>query len=115
MPARDFNLSKQFYEALGFRKLLDGDIAIFAVGASEFILQQYYQEEWARNCMMQLVVNDLDAWWARVETLDLPRRFGVQQPRTPALQPWGLRVAYVFDPSGVLWHFAERRESAPSD
>jgi hypothetical protein len=22
-------------------------------------------------------------------------------------QPWGLVVAYVFDPSGVLWHFAE--------
>ncbi len=24
-----------------------------------------------------------------------------------ALQPWGLKVGFVFDPSGVLWHVAE--------
>jgi uncharacterized glyoxalase superfamily protein PhnB len=24
------------------------------------------------------------------------------------VQPWGLRIAYVVDPSGVLWHVAER-------
>jgi hypothetical protein len=27
----------------------------------------------------------------------------------PTLQPWGLVVAYVWDPSGVLWHIAEER------
>jgi hypothetical protein len=32
LPAKDFKLSKAFYEALGFRKLLDGDVAIFGVG-----------------------------------------------------------------------------------
>jgi hypothetical protein len=26
IPARDFDLSKGFYEALGFKKLLDGDV-----------------------------------------------------------------------------------------
>ena len=39
---------------------------------------------------------------------DLAARFGVQAPKAPAMQPWGLRVAYVVDPSGVLWHFAQR-------
>jgi len=29
MPAKDFDLSKKFYETLGFEKLLDGDVAIF--------------------------------------------------------------------------------------
>ena len=115
LPAKDFESSKSFYEALGFRKLLDGDVAIFGVGESAFILQRYYQKEWAENCMMQLMVDDLDEWWAHIEMLDLPHSFAVRQPKPPTMQPWGLRVAYVFDPSGVLWHVAQRREQMPSD
>jgi Glyoxalase/Bleomycin resistance protein/Dioxygenase superfamily len=115
LPAKDFESSKSFYEALGFRKLLDGDVAIFGVGESAFILQRYNQKEWAENCMMQLMVDDLDEWWAHIEMLDLPQSFAVKQPKPPTMQPWGLRVAYVFDPSGVLWHVAQRREQMPSD
>jgi catechol 2,3-dioxygenase-like lactoylglutathione lyase family enzyme len=115
LPAKDFETSRAFYEALGFRKLLDSDVAIFGVGPSAFILQRHYQKDWAGNFMMQLMVDDLDAWWARIEALDLPTRFGVEPPKAPAMQPWGLRVAYVHDPSGVLWHVAQRRENAPSD
>ena len=109
VPAKDFALSKRFYEALGFEKLLDDvGVAIFQVGTGSFILQNYYQKEWADNFMMQLLVDDLDAWWARVQALDLPGAFGVRAPAAPAMQDWGMRVSYVFDPSGVLWHFAER-------
>jgi hypothetical protein len=115
LPARDFESSKSFYEALGFRKLLDGDVAIFGVGESAFILQRYYQKEWAENCMMQLMVDDLDEWWAHIEALDLPHSFAVTPPKPPAMQPWGLRVAYLYDPSGVLWHVAQRRKDAPWD
>ena len=110
LPARDFDLSKRFYEALGFQKLLDGDVAIYEIGSSGFILQNYYQKEWSENFMMQLMVDDLDAWWDHITALDLPQKFGVAAPRPPAMQPWGLRVAYVFDPSGVLWHIAQRPE-----
>lgn len=115
LPTRDFDLSKAFYEALGFEKLLDGEVAIFRVGSGGFILQRFYREEWARNSMMQLMVDDLDAWWAHIETLNLGGRFGVQAPRAPAMQPWGLRVAFLVDPSGVLWHVAQRREAALQD
>lgn len=108
VPARDFGVSRAFYETLGFRKLHDGEIAIFAIGATSFILQNYYQKEWAENFMMQLVVDDLDAWWRHIESLDLPGRFGVPAPQPPKLQPWGLTIAYVVDPSGVLWHVAQR-------
>ena len=112
VPAKDFELSKRFYEALGFEKLLDSEIAIFEVGGGSFILQNYWQKEWAENFMMQLVVDDLDAWWAHVESLDLPAKFGVPAPRAPALQPWGIRVAFVIDPAGALWHFSERQPGA---
>ncbi len=109
LPAKDFELSKRFYESLGFEKLLDASVAIFRMGRGEFLLQPYYQKDWAENFMMQLMVDDLDAWWNHIQSLDLPSRFGVGPPKAPALQPWGLRIAYVTDPSGVLWHVAQRR------
>jgi predicted enzyme related to lactoylglutathione lyase len=115
IPAKDFDLSKRFYEALGFEKMLDSDVAIFNTGAGGFILQNFYVKELAENFMMQLMVDDLDAWWAHIESLDLPGIFGVKPPRAPAMQPWGLRIAYVFDPCGVLWHIGERREGARQD
>jgi uncharacterized glyoxalase superfamily protein PhnB len=58
--------------------------------------------------MTRLMVNDLNAWWE--QALELPGRFGVPVPKPVTMQPWGLRTAYVFDPSEVLWHAAERRE-----
>lgn len=116
LPARDFAQSQRFYEALGFAKELDAtDVAIYRMGASSFLLQKHYQQQWAENFMMQLMVDDLDAWWSRIRSLELPAKFGVPEPKPPALQPWGLRVAYLVDPSGVLWHVAERRAGVVHD
>ena len=115
LPSRDFELSKKFYETVGFPKLLDGDVAIFRAGSGGFILQRRYQKDCTENCMMQLMVDDLDASWAHILSLDLPARFAVQPPRGPADQPWGLRVAYLIDPCGVLWHVAQRRAGAAHD
>jgi catechol 2,3-dioxygenase-like lactoylglutathione lyase family enzyme len=115
VPAKDFDTSKRFYEALGFEKLLDSEVAIFRMGASSFVLQNYFQKDWAENFMMQLLVDDLDFWWTHLTALDLPGKFGVQAPKPPAMQPWGLRIAYVYDPSGVLWHVAQRRPGVVHD
>ena len=116
LPSRDFELSKKFYEAVGFHKLLDSDdVAIFRAGSGEFLLQRRFQKDWAENCMMQLMVDDLDAWWAHILSLDLPARFAVRPPKAPDVQPWGLRVAYLVDPSGVLWHVAQRRPGVAHD
>lgn len=115
LPSQDFELSKRFYEAVGFEKVLDGEVAIFRAGSGGFILQRLYHKEWAEHCMMQLMVDDLDAWWTHIISLDLPGRFGVQPPKGPAVQPWGLRVAYLIDPCGVLWHVAQRRPGAAQD
>ena len=116
LPAKDFDLSKRFYEAMAFETVLDSDeVAIFRIGASSFVLQKYFQKDWAENFMMQLMVDDLDAWWAHIESLDLPTRFGVPEPKPPAIQPWGLLIAYVVDPSGVLWHVAQRRPDTQHD
>src|SRR4051812_41843658 len=111
IPSKDLDLSKRFYEALGFEKVLDDDeVVIFNAGSGGFLIQNRYQKDWAENCMMQLMVDDLDAWWQHISALDLPGRFGVSTPKEPAMQPWGLRIAYVVDPCGVLWHIAQRRK-----
>lgn len=115
IPTKDFERSKQFYLALGFEMTLDSEVAIFRAGSGGFLLQRHFHEDWANNFMMQLMVDDLDAWWSRIVSLDLPNRFGVPAPKPPALQPWGLRIAYVVDPAGVLWHIAERRDGVVHD
>lgn len=115
LPTKDFELSKRSYEALGFEKTLDDEVAIFRVGSGGFILQRHFQEDWAANSMMQLVVDDLAAWWVHIESLELAKRFGVPPPKAPAMQPWGLLIAYVVDPAGVLWHVAQRRDGVAHD
>ena len=87
LPAKDFEQSKRFYEALGFEKRLDGEVAIFGIGACSFILQNYFQKDWAENFMMQLMVDDLDVWWSHVSSLDLSAKFGVSEPKPPKFQP----------------------------
>jgi catechol 2,3-dioxygenase-like lactoylglutathione lyase family enzyme len=115
LPCKDFDTSRRFYEALGFEKVLDSEVAIFNAGSGGVILQRYFQKDWAENTMLQLMVDDLDAWWDHISGLDLPGRFGVQPPKPPAVQSWGLRVVFVFDPSGVLWHVCQRRSGAVQD
>lgn len=106
VPAQDFAKSCAFYEAIGFVPgYRDATIAIFDYAGAGFLLQNYYVKEFAENCMLQLFPGDLDAWWLR--TADLVERFGVQPPRAPADTQWGLRVGFLFDPSGVLWQVSE--------
>ncbi len=108
VPSKDFELSKRFYADLGFEVVPLGDgVAHVHIGDFAFLLQNYYVEAWAGNFMMHILVTNLDDWWSSLSRLDLERRYGVRAPSEPKMQDWGLRVAYVVDPSGVLWHFAE--------
>jgi len=109
LPAKDFAQSLAFYQALSFETApLGPALSIVHMGAHEFFLQDFFVKDFAENLAMHMLVDDLDAWWRHIDSLDLAQRFGVQAPRAPKVEPWGLRVAYVFDPAGVLWHFAAR-------
>ena len=110
VPATDFEKSLAFYVDIGFTAERLGDSrAAMKLGGLGFLLQEFYAEGFAGNFMLQLKVNDLDGWWKRIEGLDLAGRYGVRKPTAPAMQPWGLTIAYVVDPSGVLWHIAQNR------
>ncbi len=109
VPATNFEKSVRFYADLGFTIHPIGDtMASIELGPFGFLLQDYHVEAFAGNFMMHLMVNDLDRWWTHIESLDLAGKYGVRPPSAPALQPWGLTVTYVVDPSGVLWHFAQK-------
>jgi catechol 2,3-dioxygenase-like lactoylglutathione lyase family enzyme len=107
VPCDDFELSRKFYAEIGFEETFAGDgMAVFACGAYSFLLQNYKWPSARRNYMVQLQVNDVDAWWRRLEPLDLPGRYGAKVA-APADQPWGARVMFLHDPTGVLWHISQ--------
>lgn len=112
VPARDHELARQFYCDLGFRLNWANDqVAEFQVGDFRFFLQDFFVEQHADNFMMQLMVEDADAWWNHIQNIELTTKYPTITAKPPALQPWGLRVLYLTDPSGVLWHIADRRDA----
>ena len=110
VPAQDYALSKQFYRDLGFTLLWEDEgVSAVQVGEFRFLLQNYYVEQWAGNFMMHLMVTDADLWWKHIEDIKLTEKYPGIMAKPPTLQPWGLRVLYLSDPSGVLWHIADER------
>lgn len=108
VPAKDHGLSVRFYESLGFAVTYrDSSIALLALGGFSFILQNFFDAASAANCMVQLLVPDVDAAWTALTRTDLVAAFGVKAPIPPSVQHWGLKVGFLFDPAGVLWHVAE--------
>jgi hypothetical protein len=111
LPAKDFETSLSFYKAIGFHAYPLGEtLAELRLGTHAFLLQGYYVKAWAENMVMHVLVEDVDTWWRHLDSLALADQFDVPPPAPPRAEPWGLTVAYLFDPSGVLWHFA--RETA---
>ena len=107
VPAKDFALSKRFYQDIGFELKSDTDgIAYFAHGEVSFLLQDFYVEELAANFMMHLLVEDVDAWWERLREQRIDEAYGVKLTAIEQ-QPWRMRDFVLFDPSGVLWRIAQ--------
>jgi uncharacterized glyoxalase superfamily protein PhnB len=112
VPAKDHALSRRFYADLGFREVWGNDgMAEFELGGFRFLLQNYYVREFAENFMMQLRVESADQWWEHVAKAGLKEKYGLGIVKLPAMQPWGLRVMFLSDPTGVLWHIAEAPRS----
>jgi catechol 2,3-dioxygenase-like lactoylglutathione lyase family enzyme len=110
VPAEDFALSRQFYSDLGFHtRWADEKTAEFRLGSFGFLLQNFYVEQHAGNFMMHLMVENGDDWWQHIEAVGFREKYPGIVLKPPTQQPWGLRVLYLSDPSGVLWHIADRR------
>jgi catechol 2,3-dioxygenase-like lactoylglutathione lyase family enzyme len=107
VPARDFDLSKQFYQDLGFEiGFSSDDLAYLRHGETSFPLQNFYVAAHANNFMMHLLVQDVDAWWQHVQTAGIPAKYGVMT-EPPSDKPWGMRDFAIADPTGVLWRIGQ--------
>ncbi len=107
VPARDFELSKRFYQDIGFTMASEGGgVAYFHHGSGSFLLQDFCVEEHAKNFMMHLLVENVDAWHQALADADIVGRYGVRMGPVE-LQPWRMRDFELFDPSGVHWRIAQ--------
>lgn len=105
--ARDYELSRGFYRALGFTEtVIDAGMSVFALGPVAFYLQRAYVKDWIDNTMVFVEVEDVQAFWDDLVARDLPAQFPGARITPIRTYDWG-RECFVHDPSGVLWHFGE--------
>ena len=96
VPAKDFEVSKQFYQDIGFT----------LCWSNNGVALLHYVKDFAENLQMHLLVKDVDAWWAQIHAKQIPEKYGVEIG-PPEDRDWKMRDFTLFDPSGVLWRIAE--------
>lgn len=107
LPAKDFEISKRFYEEIGFTKRSEGGgVAYFCVDHCSFLLQDFYNQEMAENLMMHLLVEDVYAWHKILKNKNIEDKFQVKLT-DPEEQPWKMIDFILSDPSGVLWRIGQ--------
>ena len=112
VPARDFELSRRFYKGLGWTENWSSDtIAELELGGARIYLQNYYAEEWANNSMLYIDVDDAGAWHNLAEKVISEGDYGDARVQPPKAEDYAT-VTYVWDPCGVLLHFAKAKASA---
>ncbi len=110
VPAKNFELSKQFYREIGFDMASEGGgIAYFHYEQASFLLQDYCTEALAENFMMHMLVKDVEAWWSRIRDIGVATKYGVKVSDIE-LQPWRMRDFSLTDPTGVLWRIGQNVE-----
>lgn len=106
--SKDFDVSRAFYEALGWTTdYLDDQLALMTNGAHGFYLQRYYQKDWLENTMLHITVADAAACHAQIATALASGSFGEARVAPPRHEDYGALVTYVWDPAGVLLHLAQ--------
>jgi len=107
VPAKDFELSKRFYAALGFSMSAGwGGTADFALNGFAFRLQDYYVKDWANNFMFVIEVDDVEVWHQRALGLLKSGDFVGMRVKPP--EPVDdSTVLHVADPTGVLLVFVQ--------
>lgn len=103
--------SISFYQDLGFKLLWGGDgnavCEIDTGHGQRFLLLEKCNQQLATNLMLQFWVEDVDAWAAHLATIGLEGKYAGVKVAVPEVMPWGWKVLHVWDPAGVLLHFAE--------
>ncbi len=107
VPCRNFDTSLAFYRRVGFAvERAADDLATVELGGLRAYLQDRWLEDWARNTVLLVQVDDAADWERHLNgiALEFP-----EANLTPAQRyPWGATEVHLRDPSGVLLRFGER-------
>lgn len=117
VPALNFAQSLGFYEALGWTikfRADDDSLAELELAGCRFFLQNYYNKEWADNFMIHITVDDVQAWFEHAAKVIASGEYNHARLWEPKEQDYGALVTFVWDPSGVLLHFAQFHEAEPA-
>ena len=110
VPSKDFEVSKQFYQDLGFTLASEGGgVAYFHFGHTSFLLQDFCAAGLAENFMMHILVEDVDAWWHHVQASGVLSKYRVKVTELET-QPWRMRDFCLYDPSGVVWRIGQNTD-----
>lgn len=105
--AKDFELSRSFYRDLGFKEnVLDQNMSYFETAGFGFYLQNAYVKDWIDNTMVFMEVDDVNLFWKELQVLKLTAKYDTVKSIPVRNLPWGSEC-FVYDPSGILWHFGE--------
>ncbi|AMC33447.1 VOC family protein [Janthinobacterium sp. B9-8] len=107
IPAKDYAISKQFYQDMGFTLASDTEgVAYFHYGNCSFLLQDFYEKDHVENFMMHLLVKDVVAWHAHLIAQDMVSKYQIHISDIET-QPWKMLDFTVTDPGGVLWRIGQ--------
>ncbi len=102
----NFEASKKLFGELGFNINWDaGDYVGFEKNGCKFILQKYDNKAFAENLMINIRVDDVQAFRMNVMEKQLPEKYGIRIGEITN-QPYGKEVNLI-DIAGVCWHFVE--------
>ena len=103
--SKNFEISRQFYQDLGFKEtVLMPNFSVFEMDSIAFYLQDAYVKDWVDNTMVFIEVEDLDGFWEKFLKLDLAAKYETARLVPIQNNHWG-REFFVHDPCGILWHF----------
>jgi len=104
-PSENFEVSKRFYEALGFEQTEGfGGTVDCRLGGAAFRLQNYYVKDWAENFMMKFDVDDIPAWYKHAKNAIENGKFGNARLSPPEMVG-DTPIFHVWDPCGILLIF----------
>ncbi len=107
-PAKDFEISKSFYAALGFELTAGwGGTMDCQLGGAKFRLQNYFVKDWAENFMMKFDVDSVAKWHAHAKQIIDSGSFAHARYDTPELIGGDTWIFHVWDPCGVLLIFIQ--------
>ncbi|MEM7772626.1 MAG: hypothetical protein AAF327_19215 [Cyanobacteria bacterium P01_A01_bin.37] len=108
VPTLDFDTSLNFYTALGWSVNWHHEsLAEIELANIRLYLQKFYAKEWAENFMIYVDVTDANSWYEHVKHILMKDNFPNAKVQPPKEESYGAIVTYVWDPCGVLIHFAQ--------